>query len=56
MSGLKKGTSLTSIKLRGLHEYLNLLSLKDRVHALGLNPDRADVVIPAGEICLTLLK
>ena len=31
-------------------------SLKDRINVLGLNQDRADVIIPACEIYLTVLK
>lgn len=43
-------------KLKALYEYLNSFSLKDRINVLGLNNDRADVIIPACEIFLTLMK
>ncbi len=43
-------------KLKSLYEYLNSFSLKDRINVLGLNNDRADVIIPACEIFLTLMK
>ncbi|WP_374948194.1 exopolyphosphatase [Mucilaginibacter sp.] len=47
---------LTYIKLKSLYNYLNSFSLKDRINVLGLNQDRADVIIPACEIYLTVLK
>lgn len=43
-------------KLKSMYEYLNAFSLKDRINVLGLNSDRADVIIPACEIFLTLMK
>lgn len=43
-------------KLKALYEYLNSYSLKDRINVLGLKNDRADVIIPASEIFLTVMK
>lgn len=43
-------------KLKALYAYLNSFSLRDRINVLGLNHDRADVIIPACEIFLTLMK
>ena len=43
-------------KLRSLYSYLNSFSLKDRINVLGLNQDRADVIIPAAEIFITVMK
>jgi exopolyphosphatase/guanosine-5'-triphosphate,3'-diphosphate pyrophosphatase len=43
-------------KLRALYNYLNSFSLKDRINVLGLNQDRADVIIPACEIYITVMK
>lgn len=31
-------------------------TLEERIEELGLKPDRADVIIPASEICLKILK
>jgi len=47
-------TSFT--KLKSLYTYLTSFSLKDRINVLGLNQDRADVIIPACEIYLTVMK
>jgi exopolyphosphatase/guanosine-5'-triphosphate,3'-diphosphate pyrophosphatase len=56
LSQEKEGTALSYIKLRALYNYLDSFSLKDRINVLGLNQDRADVIIPACEIYLTVLK
>lgn len=56
MSDEKEGNPLTFLKLKDLYNKLNGYSLKERINVLGLNPDRADVIIPACEIYITLLK
>ncbi len=56
LSDEKEGSPLTLTKLRTLYNHLNSYSLKDRIGILGLNPDRADVIIPACEIYLTVMK
>lgn len=56
MANEKEGAPLTFLKLRSLHSYLDSFSLKDRINVLGLNHDRADVIIPACEIFLTVMK
>lgn len=56
MADLKDGSPLTFAKLRSLYLYLNSFSLKDRINVLGLNQDRADVIIPASEIYLSVMK
>lgn len=52
----KEDKPISFAKLKSLYEYLNSFSLKDRINVLGLNHDRADVIIPACEIFLTLMK
>ncbi|QKJ29271.1 exopolyphosphatase [Mucilaginibacter mali] len=52
----KDGNPLSVTKLKSLYNYLNSFSLKDRINVLGLNQDRADVIIPACEIYLSVLK
>ncbi|RFZ94497.1 exopolyphosphatase [Mucilaginibacter conchicola] len=56
LSQEKDGVPMSYVKLRALYNYLNSFSLKDRINVLGLNHDRADVIIPACEIYLTVLK
>lgn len=52
----KEDKPMTYAKLKALYDYLNSYSLKDRIHELGLRSDRADVIIPASEIFLTIMK
>lgn len=52
----KDDKPISYAKLKALYEYLNSFSLKDRINVLGLNNDRADVIIPACEIFLTVMK
>lgn len=39
-----------------MYEHLKSLSLEERIFDLGLRSDRADVIIPAAEIYLTIMK
>lgn len=43
-------------KLKLLAAKIESYSPKDRVKILGLNPDRADVIVPAAKILLTIMK
>jgi len=52
----KENVPLTFNKLKSIYNYLNSFSMKDRINVLGLNQDRADVIIPACEIYITLMK
>lgn len=52
----KADKPISYAKLKALYEYLNSYSLKDRINVLGLKKDRADVIIPASEIFLTVMK
>lgn len=52
----KDKAPLTFSKLKSLYSYLSSFSLKDRINVLGLNQDRADVIIPACEIYMTVMK
>ena len=52
----KDKAPITFGKLKSLYTYLNSFSLKDRINVLGLNQDRADVIIPAAEIYMSVMK
>jgi exopolyphosphatase/guanosine-5'-triphosphate,3'-diphosphate pyrophosphatase len=56
LSNEKDNAPLTYVKLKSLYNYLDSYSMKERINVLGLNQDRADVIIPACEIYLTVLK
>jgi len=56
LSNEKVDKPMSYAKLRALYQHLNSYSLKDRIQVLGLKQDRADVIIPAAEIFLTIMK
>ena len=56
MSGRKEGQALSYIWLNAQYHFLDSLSYEDRISELGLNPDRADVIIPATRIFLSAAK
>lgn len=56
MARLKTGDPLSLKKLSKLRELLAAYSLEDRIDKLELRPDRADVIIPAADIFLTVMK
>jgi exopolyphosphatase/guanosine-5'-triphosphate,3'-diphosphate pyrophosphatase len=56
MSGQEQGEPMSFLKLRNLYNDLNSHSLKERMRLFNLNADRADVIIPAAEIYITLMK
>lgn len=56
LSDEKNGAPMSLGKLKSIYDYLESFSLKDRINVLGLNQDRADVIIPACEIYLSVMK
>jgi len=56
MSDEKEGHPMSFIKLKSMYNDLNSYSLKERIKVFKLNADRADVIIPASEIYITLMK
>ncbi len=56
MSGRKEGDPLSYVWLNAQFRFLESLSYDDRISELGLNPDRADVIIPAARIFLSAAK
>lgn len=50
----KKQLRMTVTTLRQLHESLKGISVEERMTQFNLKPDRADVIVPAGEIFLTI--
>lgn len=56
LSRLKDGQPISYAKIQDIHRYLSSFSLQERINVLGLRPDRADVIIPALEIFLNVMK
>ncbi|WP_046757986.1 Ppx/GppA phosphatase family protein [Kordia jejudonensis] len=56
MSGTPIGEPLSYIYLNAQYQFLQSLTYEERISELGLNPDRADVIIPATKIYLSACK
>ncbi len=56
LSGIKDSDPVSYQQLKTLYIFLNSYSLKERIQLLDLNQDRADVIIPAAEIYLSIMK
>lgn len=56
MTGKKNDKPLATSKLKELCEEVESYTYEERIKVLGLNPDRADVIVPASKILLTVLK
>lgn len=55
-SGNKLGKPLSYIYLNAHYKFLKSMSYEERISELSLNPDRADVIIPATKIYLSAMK
>jgi exopolyphosphatase/guanosine-5'-triphosphate,3'-diphosphate pyrophosphatase len=56
MSGKMQEKPLSYIYVNSQYAFLNSLTYEQRIAELGLNPDRADVIIPATRIYLNAMK
>lgn len=56
MSGRDIGKPISYIYLNAQYQFLKKMSYRDRISELSLNPDRADVIVPATKIYLSAMK
>lgn len=56
MSGMILGKPLSYVYLKTNYDFLKNMSYEDRIFELGLNPDRADVILPASKIYINAMK
>ncbi len=56
ISRKKEGKPLSYYHLLEMYDMISSFSYNDRIKVLGFNPDRADVIIPAGEVFLNIMK
>ena len=56
MLAKERGEPIKYGELRELYEQLKGLSFEERIEEFGLNPYRADVIVPAMKIFLTAAK
>jgi exopolyphosphatase/guanosine-5'-triphosphate,3'-diphosphate pyrophosphatase len=52
----KENNNISYSKLKGIHDMLNSYTYEERIEVLGLKPDRADVIIHASKIFITIMK
>jgi len=56
LARVKEGRPISYKEVRRLYDYLSSFTLEERITELGLRPDRADVILLAGEIYLSVMK
>ncbi len=56
LSGKAPGSPLSFIYLNSYYKFLKEMTYNERISELDLNPDRADVIIPASKIYLSAMK
>lgn len=56
IADVKYGKPISRRKIIKVQRFLNDFTLEDRITMLGLKPDRADVIVPASEIYLNVMK
>ncbi len=56
MSGREIGKPISYIYLNAQYQFLKKMSYQERISELSLNPDRADVIVPATKIYLSAMK
>ena len=56
MTRKKESKPLAVTRIRSMCELIESYTYEERIRILGLNPDRADVIIPASKILLSVLK
>lgn len=56
ISGIKENQPLLYKNLEEIYKFISFYSIEERIKILGMNPDRADVIIPASEIFLKIMK
>ena len=56
MASVKKGKTMSLRKLRSIQKQIAGMGLEERINELQLNPDRADVIVPASEIYISVMQ
>lgn len=52
----RPGKTVSLQKLKNIRDWIEEHSLEERMHLLNMNPDRADVILPASEIYLKVME
>jgi exopolyphosphatase / guanosine-5'-triphosphate,3'-diphosphate pyrophosphatase len=54
--GSTANNTITRKELEYAYDHLGKMSMKERIETMGLRPDRADVIVPASDIFVKILK
>lgn len=56
MSKIKNGKPITYSRLKKMYTYICDFTIEERISQLGMRPDRADIVVPAVKIYVSIMK
>ncbi len=56
MTGIPESKPMSQSRLQSMYKGLSAMSYDERIRSLNLNPDRADVILPAAQIFLFMCK
>ena len=56
LAKLKPGKTMSLRKIKELKAMVSALSIEERIYKLQMNPDRADVIVPASDIYLKVME
>jgi exopolyphosphatase/guanosine-5'-triphosphate,3'-diphosphate pyrophosphatase len=56
LANRKRGQTMSLLKVRTVYDMIKSHSLDDRVYKLQMNPDRADVIVPATDVYIKVME
>jgi exopolyphosphatase/guanosine-5'-triphosphate,3'-diphosphate pyrophosphatase len=56
LAKLKPGKTMTLRRVKQIRDWVSDFSIEDRIYKLQMNPDRADVIIPASSIYINVME
>lgn len=56
LGGLKAGKKMSLTKVKEIRDFIQGHTLEERIYTLQMNPDRADVIVPASEIYIKVME
>jgi exopolyphosphatase/guanosine-5'-triphosphate,3'-diphosphate pyrophosphatase len=56
LAKLKPGKSMTLNRVKEIKQLVENLSIEQRIYDLQMNPDRADVIVPASDIYIKVME
>lgn len=56
LSARKEGKPISLKKIKEIYHFISQHTIEERISVLDMKPDRADVIIPASEIYMTIMK